>query len=72
MQFPGYWVSGSADKVVITKCTFDETELSEESGWKQAHQNVDPGLPHGFVSWVDALADAEQRFLGVLSSEQHG
>ncbi len=67
MQFPGYWISGDASEVTIVPAVFDETELSEETGWKQSHQNVDNKLPHGFVQWEDALADIENRLTGKIA-----
>ena len=67
MQFPGYWISGDASEVTIIPAIFDETELSEESGWKQSHQNVDTEMPHGFLQWEDALADIENRLMGKIA-----
>lgn len=67
MKFPGYWISGDAQEIVIMKYDFDETELSEASEWKEAHQNEDPSLPHGFVHWEDAIADAQKRLRGDIA-----
>ena len=39
MQFPGYWVFGAGSKVWVTPEVFDDTEVSPESGWTEAHQN---------------------------------
>lgn len=61
MQFPGWWVEGDDRGVTITPATFDETELSEESEWKEAHQNAENEGPHGFIEWDQAVADAQQR-----------
>ena len=66
MQFPGYWVGGDGRKVTVSRAIFDETDLSEESGWKEAHQNKDSGLLHGYVEWESALADVRGR-LGISS-----
>lgn len=66
MQFSGYWISGDANEIVITRHSFDDTELSETSDWKEAHQNSDASLPHGFVRWSDALADIERRLNGEI------
>lgn len=68
MQFPGYWISGDANNILITRHNFDDTELSEASDWKETHQNVDASLPHGFVRWSDALADIERRLNGEIAS----
>ena len=66
MQFSGFWVAGDKTKVGVTPAVFDETELSEASKWKAAHQNEDPALPHGFVEWADAVADMERRLNGKI------
>ena len=66
MQFPGYWISGNANSVIITRYPFDDTELTEASDWKEAHQNSDASLPHGFVRWSDALVDIERRLNGEI------
>lgn len=66
MQFPGWWVEGDQNSVRISRHMFDETELSEKSDWREAHQNEDPAAPHGFTEWSAALSDAERR-LGIES-----
>lgn len=68
MQFQGFWISGDSKEVAIVPAVFDETELSEASDWKQAHQNVDPELPHGFVEWEHALVDVDSRLAGHIAS----
>ncbi len=67
MQFPGFWISGDAHEIVITSTNFDDTELTEHSDWKAAHQNDDPALPHGFVQWEDAVLDMQRRLKGEIA-----
>jgi len=64
MQIPGWWVEGDERGIRITPHLFDETELSEASDWKEAHQNEDPAVPHGFVEWSAALSEVKKR-LGI-------
>ena len=64
MQFRGWWVSGDAETVTITRATFDDTELSEASGWTRAHQNEEAKAAHGFVTLDAALADVQRRLTG--------
>ncbi len=64
MQFPGWWVSGDASGVTLTPNVFDDTELSEASDWKEAHQNEDPDQPHGYIEWDKAVLDMRRR-LGI-------
>lgn len=61
MQFPGWWVDGDKKGVKIVPQIFDETELSEASDWREADQNEDPDVPHGYVDWDAAIADARRR-----------
>lgn len=64
MKFSAYWVSGEAEKVAVTPAKFDETDLTEDSDWTEAHQNVDPAMPHGFVCWNDAATEIRRRLRG--------
>ena len=68
MQFPGWWVGGDQDSVTITRAIFDDTELSESSNWKKAHQNEDESLAHGFVEERDMLLEVRRR-LGLLEQD---
>ena len=61
MQFPGWSVEGDKTGVKIIPQIFDETELSEASNWREAHQNEDSDLPHGYLDWEAAIADARRR-----------
>ena len=59
MKLAGYWVSMEADKVVLQKSTFDETELDPATQWKQAWQNQDEeGQAKGYVELGEALVSA--------------
>lgn len=59
MQFPGYWVEATNDKVIVRTATFDETELDPQTNWKEAWQNQDPASAiKGFVETGKALAHA--------------
>lgn len=49
MRFEGYWVTGRGSEVEVSAAWFDDTELSEDSGWTEAWQNEDPDLPAGFI-----------------------
>lgn len=68
MRHTGFWISGDDKQTVINRYTFDDTELSESSEWKEAHQNEDVSLPHGFVRWEDALVNIERRLKGEIAS----
>ena len=61
MQFPGWRVDGDKKGVKIVPQIFDETELSEASDWREADQNEDPDVHHGYVDWDAAIADARRR-----------
>jgi len=69
MKFYGCWVSGNKSKVVVMPAEFDDTDLSEVSNWKEAHQNEEPKLPHGFVNWNDAVANMERRLNGEIECD---
>lgn len=61
MQFPGWWVEGDCREVRITPALFDDTELSEASGWTEAHQNEDSSFAHGFTKPETLLRDVRRR-----------
>ena len=46
MQLPGYWVSLYDTDVTIDKATLDKNELTAESNWKKAWQNLDSDAGH--------------------------
>jgi hypothetical protein len=57
MRFPGYWVSGGANRVMVREAVFDETELDPATQWKEAVTNQDPSFgARGFVEGQAALA----------------
>lgn len=63
MRFPGYWVEGTGTSVTVRSCAFDDTELSESSDWKEAHQNEDPATRHGYVEPLAMLREVCRRVL---------
>lgn len=64
MKFPGYWVDGQGAAVTVTFEHLDDTELSEDSNWRRAHQNGDADCPSGFVDPVEALLEVCKRVRG--------
>jgi hypothetical protein len=61
MKVPGYWVASTGSGVKVSRTVFDETDLTAESKWTQAHQNDDPALPHGFTDPAQVIAAVAQR-----------
>lgn len=58
MQFPGYWISNKVTYITIVHSIFDETELTPESNWKEAWQNID--LDAGVWGYVEIQAAIRQ------------
>jgi len=59
MQFSGFWVSLNGTDVIIDKAVFDETELTQESNWKEACQNLDSDARvRGYVEIKAAIRQA--------------
>ena len=58
MQFPGYWVANKDTYITIDHTIFDETELTPESNWKEAWQNVDSEA--GIWGYVDIKSAIKQ------------
>ena len=58
MQFPGYWVSNKDTYITIVHSIFDETELTPESNWKEAWQNIDSDA--GVWGYVEIQAAIRQ------------
>ena len=59
MQFTGYWVSLNGTSVTIDQAIFDETELTPESNWKEAWQNIDSDAGvWGYVEFKSAIQQA--------------
>ena len=63
MRFQGAWISRLQGGVKVEFATFDETDLTEASNWTEAHQNVDPGFPAGYVDPARIVAEAGMKLL---------
>jgi len=69
MRFRGWWVDGRSEDVTVQSATFDDTELSEGSGWKEAHQNGDQAWASGFIEPLPMLRDVCRRLLDPVQDE---
>jgi len=58
MQLFGYWVTYKFTYIMIEPTTFDETELTPESNWKEAWQNIDSDV--GVWGYVEIQAAIRQ------------
>ena len=63
MKFAGAWISKLPGGVRVDFATFDETDLTETSNWKEAHQNADPCLPAGYIDPARIVADVGRGLL---------
>jgi len=63
MKFPGYRLSIVDGVLSVCVTEFDETELSTASDWKEAWENADEALPHGYVEPVAMLRAVCRRVL---------
>ena len=63
MRFGGAWISRLQDGVKVEFASFDETDLTEASNWTEAHQNVDPEFPAGYVDPARIVAEAGRKLL---------
>jgi hypothetical protein len=63
MKFPGHWVSTHESSVIVKADVFDETDLSQASGWMEAHQNADAALPQGHRDPARVIAEAARQWL---------
>ena len=63
MNFPGYRHSIVDGVLSVCVTEFDETELSIASDWKEAWENADEALPHGYVEPVTMLHAVCRRVL---------
>lgn len=63
MRFPGYVVESAGNGVKVQPTSFDETELTEASGWTEAHQNAQPGAAKGFAHPVRLIAETASLLL---------
>jgi hypothetical protein len=68
MQFSGFWISRTEDAVQVVSHIFDETELSDYSGWQEAWQNADTDSAHGYINPLAALQSVSRNIAGELSS----
>lgn len=69
MRVPGYWVEGTGAGVTVQPYVFDDTELSESSGWKEAPQNEDADSPYGFVDPIAMLREVCRRILRASTAD---
>lgn len=58
MKFSGYLVSDKDAYITLDHSTFDETELTPESNWKEAWQNIDSDA--GVWGYVEIQAAIRQ------------
>ena len=63
MKFSGYWVSAKDGVVSALPDVFDETDLTAESNWTEAHQNEEPTYPAGYVDPARILSEAGLKLL---------
>jgi hypothetical protein len=64
----GYWVSDVRGKIEVTAGEFDDTDLSDHSGWQEAWQNEDPDYPHGFLDPLTMLHDISKKIVGEMDA----
>ena len=70
MRFWGYWVSAVRGKIEVTAGEFDDTDLSDHSGWEEARQNEDPDYPHGFLDPLTMLHDISKKITGEIDAAE--
>ena len=58
MQFSGYLITDKDIYITLDHATFDETELTPESNWKEAWQNIDSDA--GVWGYVEIQAAIRQ------------
>lgn len=63
MKFSGYWVSAKDGVVSALPDVFDETVLTAESNWTEAHQNEDSSFAAGYVDPARILAETGLKLL---------
>jgi hypothetical protein len=68
MRFGGYWVSGERGNIEVAAGEFDDTDLSDHSGWKEAWQNEDPEYPHGYLDPLTMLHDISIKIAGKIDA----
>ena len=70
VRFRGYWVSAVQGKIEVVAGEFDDTELSEQSGWTEALQNEDHNHPHGFLDPLTMLHDLSKKIAGEIDADE--
>lgn len=68
MRFGGYWVSGERGNIEVAAGEFDDTDLSDHSGWKEAWQNEDQRHPHGFLDPLTMLHYLSKTITGEIDA----
>jgi hypothetical protein len=68
MRFGGYWVSGERGNIEVAAGEFDDTDLSDHSGWKEAWQNEDPEHPHGYLDPLTMLHGISIKIAGKIDA----
>ena len=63
MKFSGYWGSAKDGVVSALPDVFDETVLTAESNWTEAHQNEDPEYPAGYIQPDRIVSEAGLKLL---------
>ncbi len=54
-------------RINVTSGQFDETELSDHSNWREAWQNEDPDVPHGYLDCLAMLQAVSRTVAGPLA-----
>ena len=63
MRFSGCWLSAKGGVVFAVPDEFDDTDLTAESNWTEAHQNEEPTYPAGYVDPARILSEAGIKLL---------
>lgn len=51
--------------MIVRPDVFDETDLSQASGWMEAHQNEDTSLPQGYRDPARVIAEVARQWLAL-------
>lgn len=70
MRFSGFWVSSDQGKIEVAAGEFDDTDLSDHSGWQEAWQNEGPDFAHGFIDPLSMLHDVSKRIVGTIDTAE--
>ncbi len=63
MRFSGCLLSAKDGVVFAVPDEFDDTDLTAESNWTEAHQNEEPTYPAGYVDPARILSEAGLKLL---------